>query len=280
MTPTVIILAFLCATLPVFFWFFIFKRNTREQFFLRFFLTFALAAVGGIAFWQNEVQLIDLLSDWGIGIFLIFFVLGTAVEYFKNFIVRIAGFRYFKNIDDVMDLSFASALGFTFGENLFHFLSVFSVSGQNPVELVKFLLERELFILPVHLVCSGLFGYFYGVGLFASEEIKAQNERREIFQFLKKAFFFLPQEKIFQSVKILEGTLVSVSAYALFFFVVQKDPTTGDILQLLGMEKIFIDEKLLPFIAFAFFQVGTIALFTLLDKKRRWDNHHLLVQKK
>ncbi len=280
MSPVLFSLAFFCAALPVFFWFFIFKRAKREQFFLRFFFTFFFTAIGGIAFWQNEEILFSFFSKWGVEFFLIFFLLGIAVEYFKNFMVRLVGFGYFKSIDDVMDLSFASALGFTFGENLFHFLSAFSVSGQNPVALLKLLLERELFILPVHLVCSGLFGYFYGIGLFAGEEIKAQNERRGLFQFLKKILFFIPEKQIFKSIKILEGTLVSVSLYALFFFVVLKDPTIGDILELFKMERWSIDEKLLPFIAFAFFQVGTIVLFTLLDKKRRWDELHLLVHKK
>ena len=181
-------------------------------------------------------------------------------------------------IDDVVDLSFAAALGFTFGENIFHFLTAFSRGG-NPVALLKFLLEREFFILPIHLVCSGFFGYFYGMGLFAGEEIRAKNAKSLLFRLLKKLLFFIPESRLFLSAKILQGTIVSVSVYAAFFVVVEREPTIGDFFALFGVERWVIDEKLLPLVAFLFFQIGTVVLFSLLDKKRRWHQQNLLLER-
>jgi len=279
MTLSIVILALFAAILPVFLWFFIFYRKSRAGFVSRFLIAFFFAALGGVAFWQNENFFFDFFAAHGVGIFVGFFALGAAIEYFKNFVVRIAGIRYFQNIDDVMDLSFAAALGFTFGENFFHFLVAFS--GNNPevvgpLKLGKFILMRELYFLPIHLVTSGLFGYFYGVGIFAGDRLREKEKGRFFFRLFQKIFFWISEKKVFRAFKIFEGTFFSAVFYALFFGIAAKNPTIGDFLAAVGFSRWAIDENLLPVISFVFFQVGTVALFSLLDKKRRWRHQNLL----
>jgi len=288
----ILILAIISAIVPVVFWFFILRRKGKEKMISYFFLTFFLSGMGAVFIFYFEIPFQNFLKAKGLSLFAVFIILGTFIEYFKNIIVRISGFRYFKNIDDVMDLSFASALGFTFFENIFHFYMVFS--GQDPevigpVKMVKYFLTREFFILPIHLFCSGIFGYFYAMGIFASRELQINNYKNFIFRLMHLflRFFFIPKKRIFKVIKIMQGTIVSVFFYALFFTLLEYDPKFSDIARSTSMDFFFdqncnprVDERLMPIISFAFFKVGTVILFNLMDRKRRFDSRNMLKTQK
>lgn len=273
------LLAVLSALAPVVLWFFILKRKNRSGFWQRFLVTFFLSGFGAMFMLQFEPFFKNALESQGLSFLLIFMLFGVIVEYYKNFMVRIGGYRYFKNIDDVMDLSFAAALGFTFFENFFLFFEMFSGNlpdALGPVKMIKYFLTREFFILPIHLFTSGVFGYFYGVGLFAKQELREKNRRSSSFRFLEDILFFVPEERLFKAVKILQGTLISVFFYGLFFTILEQEPTTNTVVTFFGFSALPLEEKLLPLISFAFFKFGTIVLFSLMDKKRRWKRENML----
>ena len=156
-----------------------------------------------------------LISQRGWSIALGYALLGVLIEYGKNIAVRISGWHYCRDIDDVLALSFAAALGFVAFENLFLFLTKYS-SDVGIVEMVKYTLSRQFFVLPVHLFCSGVFGYFYGVGRFASAEF-----RRADFARVQRALFFLPARSRHRIARIACGTLISVTTFALFFTILK-----------------------------------------------------------
>lgn len=274
--PLIIGISFFAAVIPVLLWLIILKRKKRQHMMPRFFLTFFFSGLGAMFFMQNEEIWKEYLKFQGLNIFMIWIIFGAGIEYFKNYMVRIWGFRYFKNIDDVMDLSFAAALGFTFFENFFQFLVTFS--GLNPeidgpIKMIKYFLTREFFILPIHLFCSGIFGYFYGVGLFAGDELKRKHHKTGFFRFFRFFLFFIPTRFVYKSVKILQGTIISVFFYSLFFTLLEEDPSLTTLFLMGGFEQSPIhpvDEKLMPIISFFFFKVGTVILFNLMDQRRRW----------
>jgi len=276
----------LAAAAPVIFWFFILRRKKREKMFFRFALTFCFAGFGAIFIFFHEENLKILLLQKGIPLFFIFFFLGISIEYFKNISVRIYGKNYFQNTDDVIDLSFASALGFTFFENIFHFYIVFSGGDPDfagPVKMIKFFLSREFFILPIHLFTSGLFGYFYAMSIFSNAKLKNRNLNQFsflIFYFpLRFILFFLSKNRIFKIIKILQGTLISVFFYALFYTIYQIDPMLSDIFRAFGFfrnAEMPVDERLNPLISFVFFKVGSVLLFNLMDKKNRFERQKVL----
>lgn len=273
-TPTIIALALFSAALPVLFWFFILKRKNRKHMMPRFILTFLCSGIGAMVALQYGPDLQTMLKEnYQLSLFTIFLIFGVLIEYFKNFMVRIWGFRYFKTIDDVMDLSFAAALGYTFFENFFHFLLAFSGNDpevNGPIKMIKFFLFQEFFILPIHLFCSGIFGYFYGLGLFAGQELQEKNHKDPFFMFLSVIFFFLPKTRVFKAVKILQGTMLSVFFYSLFFTILEYDPSIADLFRWGGLSEPKVNEKLMPIISFVFFKFGTVILFSLMDQKRRW----------
>jgi len=274
-------LAVLLSFLPVFFWTVILKRKHRQSMLFFFVLNFVLA-MGFAALFYHFLEY--RIENWIQGeipmgglIFLSYLVAGICIEYGKNFIVRLTGGHYFKNLDDVMDLSFATALGFTFYLNIFHFYQLFQGAipeVEGPVKMMKDVIQSIFYILPVHLFCSGIFGYFYGLALFASEELKAEH-REQNWRYRLVAF---------KAMKIMEGTFISVLFYGAFFTILKFDPSIGDVTELLGLGRLVllgtpIDEKLLPIFSFLFFSFGTLVLFQFLDKKRDLDRRALLIVK-
>lgn len=237
----------------------------------RFWFSFFLAGIGALFFvFFFENHLAPLKNKLSL-FFLLAFAFGISIEYYKNIVVRITGVRYIKNIDDVIDLSFASALGFSFVENIFYFTLLFSAPDADPVSLVKIFFIREFFILPIHLFCSGLFGYFYGVGLFGGKEIQQKNRKSFLFLLFSLFLFFVPQKRRFKAVKILQGTLLSGSFYAMAFSFFTLDPHISKVFLWFGISNFPVDESLVILLAFLIFKLGTIVFFSLMDKKRRWE---------
>lgn len=270
--------AFSCAILPTTLWYFILRRKGSEKIFGRFLLTFFFSGIGALLFLWADWKFVGDLKNTGFLLFFLFVLFGGIIEYYKNSIVRLCGTRFFRNIDDVLDLSFAAALGFAFFENCGVFLKAFLSEEMGPVKLTKFLLFHGFFIIPIHLFCSGVFGYFYGIGLFAGDEIRQQNEHSVPFRLLSPLFSFLSPDSQFKATKILQGTVLSVLIYGIFYWFLQRDFHLSDFLSAFGFS-FQLDEQLIPFIALLYFQVGTLLFFTLMDKKRRWASRGLLLSK-
>jgi RsiW-degrading membrane proteinase PrsW (M82 family) len=247
------ILAVLSALLPVVFWYFIIIRKERRAMKFFFFLVFFIAMVFAYFFKSYEHR-IFVFSQQYLGFFLSFFVIGMLIEYGKNFIIRIIGRNYFNSIDDVVDLAFATALGFTFMENIFIFYDLFQqpLEYGTPIEVTKKIIFQEFFILPIHLFCSGIFGYYYGLALFAKKSVRT-------------GLFYSTRQ-------ILKGTLISTITYGTFFFLKEEDLELVDVAAFFGYYNFPINERLIPIISYVFFSAGSLFLFHLLEHK------HFLVE--
>lgn len=268
----IVFLAFLSTVIPVLLWCLIIKGKEKIPL-IRAAIVFFFSGLGAMFYIENEVFFKEGLISIGIPLFFVFIIFGIFIEYFKNLTVRISGLGYFKNINQIMDMSFISALGFTFFENFFYFVEVFSGHDSeitSPITMIKYVLIKEFFILPIHIVVSGLFGYFYAVSLFANEDFKKKNKKTVPYKIFQLIFFFLPVKNKFKAIKIAQGTVISVAFYSLFFLTREYDFDVKDVTVFFGVYYSFIDsinEKLLPVISFLFFKFGTIILFNLLDNK-------------
>ncbi len=186
-----------------------------------------------------------------VGIFGALFLTGVFIEYGKNLIVRFVGHQYFHRIDDVIDLSFATALGFTFYENIFTFLPIFTnhFSFDVPITLVKEVVMQIFYVLPIHMFCSGVFGYYYGLSHFAKPE-----ERTTL-------------GRIYGSFQILKGTIISSGIYGLFFYIKSLDIRSNDFLAIFGYGPFSYNESFFPVIGFIFGSIGIIYLFRLIESQ-------------
>jgi len=79
-------------------------------------------------------------------------------EYIKHLIVRFVDDKQLKDVDDAVTLSIMVGLAFALIETL-----MYAVQGGD----FSVILYRAILSLPIHLVASGLFGYYYGLARFA-----------------------------------------------------------------------------------------------------------------
>lgn len=280
------IFALVAAALPVIAWYFILRQKKHAKKLPHLFFTFVVAGGGAIIF-HNFRPLLETYfgfdpQDFST-LFLLILAFGVVIEYYKNFVVRLTGIGYIKCIDDIIDLSFAAALGYNFFESYFYFFDMFAgnfpkMVGE-PVNMTKYFLLREFFIPPIHLFCSGLFGYFYGIGIFATDGLREKEQQAFFYRIFSILLFFLPAKRRFRAIKVLQGTVISVSIFGFFFFLLELDPQLSHLLKVMNLPLLPVDEQLMPLIAFGFFEIGTVYFFILMDKKRRWENQKKLLTK-
>src|SRR6185295_476958 len=172
--------------LPFAGWILIFSRK-KEQSWRVLALTF-LAGIGSAVimfayqyFWEKNldfgffeltpVNFQQNIGGWVRGkllsVFLVALSIGFIEEYLKHWVVKKTDQRYFRAVNDIVILSIVAALGFAFTENLIYLFRELNASGFSGKFFSLFIL-RSLFVVFVHILCSGIYGYFYGVGYYAA----------------------------------------------------------------------------------------------------------------
>ena len=91
-------------------------------------------------------------------------ILGTILfltiieEYIKHLVVRFVDDKKIKDIDDAITLSIMVGLALSFTETIIYAI----IAGD-----FGLMFYRAFLSLPVHLVASGIFGYYYGLAHFS-----------------------------------------------------------------------------------------------------------------
>ena len=190
-----------------------------------------------------------------LAIFLSFVGVGVMEEFLKFWIMKFINHNFFKSIDDVVELAIISALGFAFFENIIYFLSQWenlSVSG-----FFVFVIFRITIVTMVHVLCSGVLGYYFGMAFFASPMLKIQymkRRRHPILQFFKR-ILHLKRSHIYHDEMYLIGLVSAMILHAIYDFILSIN------ISLFGLFPLHI-----PIMLFYFFG-GFYYLNHLLKKK-------------
>ncbi len=232
------LLVFIIAIVPAIIWLYLFLSKHRENKWL-----VVLTFIGGMlaaklilvyqGFWGDTINLIFfkvnpvdfktniegiLGSKPLLALFLSFIGVGVIEEYGKFWIMRIIDHNYFKSIDDVIELAIISALGFAFFENIIYFSQHWdNLSTGN---FFIFALMRVTIVTMVHMLCSGILGYYYGMAYFASPMLKIQHmkkKRHPILQFFKKAMHF-KKSHVYHDEMLVIGMILAMGIHALYDF--------------------------------------------------------------
>lgn len=250
-SPISLSIALVLTIIIVFVWHEILSRARQKSLTFFFWLVFFIAMAFGFIwflFFETFIseELLNFFStNFAYALFFSLIITGAIIELSKNTIVRFFGKKFFETIDDVVDLSFATALGFTAMENIFHFYALFlhADTYDTPMIIIKEIISQVFFIIPIHLFCSGIFGYYYGLSLFAHP-----NQRK----FWKKAYGF---------VQFTKGTVISITVYGLFFYIMTQDLKMGEVANFFGFKNFPFNESLFPFISFIFSSLTALYLF-------------------
>lgn len=150
-----------------------------------------------------------------LGTIFAFLFVGVIEEWMKMAVVRRADRGFFRNIDDAIEFSIISALGFAFIENILYFYFIWQLQGVE-VLMVSFVF-RSVFSTFAHILFSGIFGYFYGLAYFA-DPIWSEEQRKSRHPFVSfiHTIFHMRRNRVFAVEKMSEGLFMAVFLHAAF----------------------------------------------------------------
>jgi RsiW-degrading membrane proteinase PrsW (M82 family) len=161
---------------------------------------------------------------------LAFLLVGVIEEGSKFWVLRKSGMEFFRSINDVVELAIIVAIGFAFAENVI-----------NPTYFVGFVREyllapssadwgafagnvvgRSILTTMVHIVSTGVLGYFLGLAIFAGPYLEEARQRGKtaLVAGVAHAFFQLPEKVVFRKQVMVTGFAIAVILHGLFNFMV------------------------------------------------------------
>lgn len=131
-----------------------------------------------------------------------FMLLAVIEEYVKHLTVRFIDDKKIKDVDDAITLSIVVGLAFAFIESIIYGIT----TGDMAI-----VLPRALLTTPIHLIASGIFGYYYGLGHFAKPILEAEHRQRKYQIRFKHLHTILRMKKsdIYEEEKIAQGLVMA-----------------------------------------------------------------------
>ena len=232
--PAVVVLAFfagMLSTVPILFYQELMVRGIELNFFL-----FKVTPVsfqsssrdfinGGILNLGAGVQSIVLAG------LVTYLVVGTIEEVSKFWVIRHSSKEFFRSIDDVLQISIIVAIGFAFAENLVNptyfvgFVRQYILLPESPMwgPFIGAVVGRGVLTSMVHIVSTGVLGYFFGLSFYAHSLLTDASTRGKKFHPLLALFqqaFGVRQEKIFAKYQVALGVVAAIVLHGIFDFTV------------------------------------------------------------
>lgn len=230
-TGAVLLLFFggMLSTVPILFYDVLVRRGIELQFFV--------FRVVPESFNQTSQNFVDgilggIPVDAGVAAALVAYVfVGVIEEVSKAWIVRRNGVPLATSIDDVMQFAIITAVGFAFAENIVNpsyfvrFVQDTLVTPSTP-DLLGFFgnaAGRSVLTSMVHIVSTGVFGYFLGLATFApsylAERENAPRRFHGVWQWIERVTG-IDRVASFRAAAITTGLICAIGLHALFNFLV------------------------------------------------------------
>ncbi|HAI98679.1 TPA: hypothetical protein DCL30_04060 [Candidatus Peribacteria bacterium] len=159
-----------------------------------------------------------------------FLIVGFIEEVSKFWVTKESGKPFFTSIDDVIQLAIIVAIGFAFAENILNptyfigFVREFLVDPPQP-QWWAFLANvsgRAILTTMVHIVSSGIMGYFLGLAIFARSYLE-DGHRRGKWHLIPDTLQYVlkwPEKRVFAFEMIVVGLVLATVLHGLFNFMV------------------------------------------------------------
>ncbi len=229
------VIAVVLAIIPACVWGYIFykKQVNKKSMVFRTFLVGAVLVVPLLMYkylwqyfpWLNAFEYTqnyknDLIgfSTFGfipVDVILTFMVVGVIEEVTKLMAVKITDRKIISSIDDAIEMSIMAALGFSFAENIIYFMNILASRGIDNI-MYPFIF-RSLFSTFAHIMFSGICGYYYGVGLFATDILREKhNEKKWALTKRFAQIVHMKKDVVFHEEKIADGLFIAIILHAIF----------------------------------------------------------------
>lgn len=233
-----ILLATLASAIPIAVWLFVFfgkSEKGKKQVALIFLLgCFTAPALLGLQhLWNifpnfNLAELIEHGASNQTFKFILTFTLFAAMEeLIKLYVIKAVDERtlLIQTINDSVKYAIVSALGFSFVENIYYLYQFWSQLEFG--QLAGLYIFRSVFTSCAHMIFSGIFGYFYGIGKYSivmTHHEKLSHGLNKSTKFIAK-LFHLPLSEGFRQKTVLKGLLLAIGIHATFNFLLQMNKT-------------------------------------------------------
>jgi len=217
------------ATVPILFYDALVRRGIELQFFL-FRIVPESFNRSAEQFVSGQLMGIGNLHSTLLTVFLSFLIVGLIEEVSKYWVLRRSGQAIFTSIDDVLQLSIIVAIGFSFAENITNpgyfmgFVREYLITPDRP-DVFGFLsnvVGRSIMTSMVHIVSTGVMGYFFGLAIFAGPYLEGEYKKGRIHKILEwlHSLFRLRRKPIFRTQMVCTGLLLAILLHGLFNFLV------------------------------------------------------------
>lgn len=153
----------------------------------------------------------------------LFVLFGAMEEIIKLYVVRTVDKKtlLINNVNDAIRYSITSALGFSFIENAYYLYQFWPSISMG--ELAGMFIFRSIFTTCAHMIFSGIFGYFYGIGKFSmytTEQNKVLGEKDRMGTIISR-IFSLPLSEGLKQKMVIKGLLIAVIMHSTFNYLLQ-----------------------------------------------------------
>lgn len=216
------------STVPILFYDFLVRRGIEMQFFL---VRVKFESFSGVAqsFVMDHAGDADRLIVVLLTTLLSFFFVALIEEVSKYWVLTRSAGQIFSSIDDVLQLSIVVAIGFAFAENVINpvYFTAFVreylfINSPDIGGFLSNVLGRSVLTSMVHIVSTGVMGYFLGLAIFADPylvERHAKGKTYRILAFLRRTLR-VKEVSIFRVNMLVMGLVSAVALHALFNFLV------------------------------------------------------------
>lgn len=233
--------ATLLAAIPIVIWLYINIKHEKENKKIMF-LVFGLgcltapALLGLQIFWEKypefdlEAFISRTFSSPMTATIMILLLFASMEELIKLYVMRTVDRKTLSitRIGNAMRYCIASALGFSFVENVYYLYSWWPYIGTG--ELATMYFFRSIFTTASHMVYSGVLGYFYGIGKFSmiinQQKNIIENKRDKLSEFIAK-IFNLPPSEGFRQKAVLKGLFIAIGMHFTINFLLELQQQKG-----------------------------------------------------
>ncbi|MBT4366901.1 PrsW family intramembrane metalloprotease, partial [Candidatus Peregrinibacteria bacterium] len=216
------------STAPILFYDKLVRSGSEMQFFFFRVVPENFNATSG-AFIGGNVAGLGGVQTTLIATFVSFMLVGVVEEASKFWVMRKSGRRFFSSVDDAMQLSIIVAIGFAFAENIINpsyftgFVKAYLVTG-DPLwgMFIGNVIGRAVLTNMVHIVSTGVMGYFFGLALFAGPVLREAHAKGKFFLVADglHSILGLPRKAVFRRQMFLTGLFFAIVLHGLFNFLV------------------------------------------------------------
>ncbi len=217
------------ATAPILFYDLLVRRGVEMQFFL---FSVKPESFGGSVqdFVGSHLQLDRGFATTVAVSFLTFVFVAVIEEFSKYWVLSRTAKPLFRSVDDVLQLSIVVAIGFAFAENIVNpvyftaFVREYLMHGAagDTIDFVGNVLGRSVLTTMVHVLSTGVMGYFFALSIFAGPYLTERHKAGHAYRLTRglHALMRVPEASVFRVNMLAIGFACAVTLHAVFNFLV------------------------------------------------------------